>query len=273
MAMSVRIAFSNASRVRMRDGVRSSRTISTMRRPLFSANWYRLESTAGIAAPPESIIPSDSAIEAIVEAVPMTVQCPALRAMQPSTSAHCSSPIRPARRASKSFRPSVPEPSSCSCQRPDSIGPPVTMIDGMFAEAAPISWAGVVLSHPHSRTTPSIGFAVMDSSTSIDIRLRNSMVVGFMNISPNEIVGNSSGMPPAAQTPRLTASATWRRCALQLVSSDHELQIPTMGRPSKAEPVRPSDRSQARRERCSYWSPWNQALLRKVSGSRMNALR
>src|SRR5258708_7186785 len=55
------------------------------------------------------------------------------------------------------------------------------------------------------------------------------MVVGFMNISPKEIVGNSSGTPPAAQTPRLTDSATMRRCALQLFSSLHELQMPITG--------------------------------------------
>ena len=255
MAMSARIAFSKASRVRILSGVRSSCTISTARRPLASASWYRLESTAGMAAPPGSVMPSASAIEAIVEAVPMTVQCPALLEMQPSTSAHCSSPIFPARRSSKSRRPSVPEPRGWPCQRPESIGPPVTMIDGIPAEAAPISWAGVVLSQPHSRTTPSIGFAVIDSSTSIDMRLRKSIVVGFMNISPSEMVGNSKGTPPAAQTPRLTASATSRRCALQFVSSDHELQIPMTGRPSKAVSPRPSERSHARRARCSYWSP------------------
>jgi hypothetical protein len=64
------------------------------------------------------------------------------------------------------------------------------------------------------------------------IRLRNIIVVGSMNISPKEMVGNSSGMPPAASTPRFTAVATSRRCALQLVSSLHELQMPTTGFPS-----------------------------------------
>ncbi len=48
----------------------------------------------------------------------------------------------------------------------------------------------------------------MHSSTSIAIRLRKSMVVGFMRISPSEMVGNSSGKPPAESTPRFTASAT-----------------------------------------------------------------
>ena len=65
------------------------------------------------------------------------------------------------------------------------------------------------------------------------IRLRKSIVVGFIRTSPSEIVGNSSGNPPADHTPRFTASATWRRCALQLVSSDHELATPITGRPSK----------------------------------------
>ena len=88
---------------------------------------------------------------------------------------------------------------------------------GMSALAAPISCAGVVLSQPHSSTTPSSGLARIDSSTSIAIRLRNSMVVGRMNISPSEMVGNSSGNPPAAHTPRFTASATSRRCEVAVV--------------------------------------------------------
>ena len=54
-----------------------------------------------------------------------------------------------------------------------------------------------------------------------------------MNISPSEMVGNSSGKPPAAQTPRFTASATVRRCALQLFSSLQELQMPMTGLPGR----------------------------------------
>ena len=46
----------------------------------------------------------------MVEAVPITVQCPALRAMPPSISDHSSSLRRPVRKRSKSLRPSVPEP-------------------------------------------------------------------------------------------------------------------------------------------------------------------
>ena len=106
------------------------------------------------------------------------------------------------------------------------------MMAGTLALAAPISMAGVVLSQPASSTTPSSGLAVMDSSTSMLIRLRYSMVVGRMLYSPSDITGNSSGKPPACHTPRLTASANCRRWALQCVSSLHELQMPIIGRPS-----------------------------------------
>ena len=80
----------------------------------------------------------------------------------------------------------------------------------------------------------------MHSSTSIAMRFLNSMVVGFMRISPSEMVGNSSGKPPDESTPRLTASATWRRWALQLVSSDQELAMPMTGRPSNITSLQPS---------------------------------
>src|SRR5262245_22618207 len=95
------------------------------------------------------------------------------------------------------------------------------------------------------------------------IRFRNSIVVGFIRISPSDSVGNSSGNPPALQTPRLTASATCRRCALQLVSSDHELAMPITGRPSNIASLKPSA---FRYERCmkpsSVLGP-NQLRLRR----------
>ena len=137
--------------------------------------------------------------------------------MQPSISFSSSSVSLPARYRSNSLRPSVPDAMRLPRQLPASIGPPGTMIAGMSALAAPISCAGVVLSQPHSSTTPSSGLARIDSSTSIAIRLRNSMVVGRMNVSPSEIVGNSSGTPPAAQTPRFTASATSRKSDVAVV--------------------------------------------------------
>jgi hypothetical protein len=84
---------------------------------------------------------------------------------------------------------------------------------GTPAEAAPMSWAGTVLSQPPTSTTASIGWARTISSTSIDMRLRYSMLVGSRKTSPSEIVGKSIGSPPAESTPRRTASSSsgkWR---------------------------------------------------------------
>ena len=64
--------------------------------------------------------------------------------------------------------------------------------------------------------------------------------VGFMKGSPSEMVGNSSGTPPAFHTPRFTASATSRRCRLQWFNSLQELQMPTTGLSSKMSRFRPS---------------------------------
>src|SRR3990170_5512958 len=104
----------------------------------------------------------------------------------------------------------------------------------------------------------------MHSSTSMAMRLRKSIVVGFMRISPREITGNSRGKPPALQTPRLTASASWRRWALQLLSSDQELAMPTTGRPSNTRSLKPSVLSHERWAKPSRSRRPNQ--LRLLSG-------
>ena len=85
------------------------------------------------------------------------------------------------------------------------------------------------------------------SSTSIAIRLRRYIVVGAVNSSLSEIVGNSSGRPPASDTPRFTATATSNRATLQGLSSDHELQIPMTGRRPTSSAPHPAPRSHARR--------------------------
>ncbi len=111
---------------------------------------------------PVSVMPSASARLVIVVAVPITVQWPALRDRQPSISAISSSVILPgAVQVEQLAARRCPSRSPASRQRPCSIGPPVTMIAGISALAAPISCAGVVLSQPHSSTTPSIGLARM----------------------------------------------------------------------------------------------------------------
>src|SRR5581483_5596799 len=58
--------------------------------------------------------------------------------------------------------------------------------------------------------------------------------------------GNSTGKPPACQTPRFTCSASSRKWALHGVSSDHVLQMPITGRPSNTSPGNPWLRIQLR---------------------------
>ena len=106
------IAFSNASRVSTSDGRTFSFTRSTIRRPAACDIAYRRESTAGIAAMPGSCIPSASVMHAIVEAVPIVMQWPGLRAMHASATVRSSSVSLPARCSSVSRHTSVPEPMS-----------------------------------------------------------------------------------------------------------------------------------------------------------------
>src|SRR5450830_1230060 len=178
-----------------------------------------------------SEVPSASAMQAIVDAVPMVLQVPAERDMPDSAAMNWCMVMDPALTASCNCHTAVPEPMSLPSSLPFNIGPPDTTMVGMSQEAAPISSAGVVLSQPTSSTTASIGLPRIDSSTSIDARLRVSMAVGRRFDSPLENTGNSTGQPPASMMPFLTCSAILRKWALQGVSSDQVLQMPMMGLP------------------------------------------
>ena len=227
-----RMAFSKASRVSTLESRRSSAAMATMRRPTAWARTLRRESTAGIAALVGSAMPSASTIEAIVEAVPMVMQCPAERDWPASASMKSSTLISPLFTCSESCQTAVPEPMSRPRYLPFSIGPPEITMVGRSTLAAPITSDGVVLSQPQSSTTASIGLARIDSSTSIEARFLRNIAVGRRFDSPSEVTGNSSGKPPASSTPRRTCSAITRKCALQGVSSDQVLQMPMTGRPS-----------------------------------------
>ena len=96
-ACKVRMAFSKAIGVMMSDGRSPSSTSRTICRPAASESCWRRESTAGMAALPGSAMPSASQIAAMVEAVPITMQCPGLRTMQLCSSAQSSSVMRSAR--------------------------------------------------------------------------------------------------------------------------------------------------------------------------------
>lgn len=78
---------------------------------------------------------------------------------------------------------------------PVSIGPPGTTTAGMSTDAAAISSAGIVLSHPPSSTTPSTGLARSISSVAIAAMLRHSIAVGRTLVSPSDTTGRFSGMP------------------------------------------------------------------------------
>ena len=164
----------------------------------------------------------------------MVLQVPAERDMPDSADMNSCTLIFPAFTSSLSRQTAVPEPMSRPRCLPLSIGPPLTTIAGTSQLAAPINSAGVVLSQPTSSTTASIGLPRIDSSTSMLARLRVNMAVGRRFDSPLEKTGNSTGKPPASNTPRFTWSASLRKWALQGVSSDHVLQIPMMGLPSNS---------------------------------------
>ena len=194
------------------------------------------------------------------------MQVPVERDRQGSASMKACSVITPALTSSLNFQTWL-TPMSLPWYLPFSIAPPETTIAGRSQLAAPITSDGVVLSQPQSRTTPSIGLARIDSSTSIATRLRKSIAVGRTEVSPVEVTGNSNGRPPASQTPRFTCSAIWRRWALQGVSSDQVLQIPMTGRPSKTSRGRPRP-SQLRWMNPSLSRLPNQALDRNARGFR-----
>ena len=162
----------------------------------------------------------------------MVMQWPLERLMQLSAWLKSSTFISPERTFSDICHRPVPEPMSRPWNFPESMGPPETPMLGRSHDAAPMSREGVVLSQPMSRTTPSMGLPRMDSSTSMLARLRKNIAVGRSWVSPSDMTGNSSGKPPASQTPRFTDSAISRKCALQGVSSDQVLQMPMTGRPS-----------------------------------------
>ena len=102
-------------------------------------------------------MPSASASEFIVDAVPMVLQWPGLGADEATISMNSSSAISPAASSRRASQRMVPEPDRRPFHQPLSIGPPLSEIAGRFAVAAAMMSAGVVLSQPVVRMTPSIG--------------------------------------------------------------------------------------------------------------------
>ena len=93
-------------------------------------------------------------------AVPMVLQWPTGWARRPQTMVHEARHSRCRRRRAfcrAAFQTTVPEPARVPSQWPSSIGPPDRTMAGMSAVAAAMRQAGVVLSQPVVRTTPSDG--------------------------------------------------------------------------------------------------------------------
>ena len=196
-------------------------------------------SAAGVPATPGTTVPNASATSAIVDAVPMVLQWPRLRIIADSERVNSSAERVPARTSSHNRQTSVPQPRDSPRKVPVSIGPPGTTTAGRSTEAAAISRAGIVLSQPPSRTTPSIGLARSISSVAIAAMLRHSIAVGRSWVSPSDTTGSSSGMPPASYTPFFTDAATSFRWALHGVRSEAVFAIAICGRPVNASPGKP----------------------------------
>ena len=80
-------------------------------------------SAAGIEAAPGSVSPSASAMDVMVEAVPMVMQVPCERAMPASMSFHCWFVMAPASFSAQYFQTSEPEPRILPPKWPRIIGP------------------------------------------------------------------------------------------------------------------------------------------------------
>ena len=113
VAIAIMLALRVETGLMILSGVRSSQTISTARRPQAAAMRLCSASGAGIEEAPGSVRPKPSAIDIMVEAVPIVMQVPYDRAIPPCTPSHCSLPMLPARLSSQYFQTSVPEPSFC----------------------------------------------------------------------------------------------------------------------------------------------------------------
>ena len=102
-------------------------------------------------------MPNASDSEFIVEAVPIVLQNPTEGADEAAISKNSSASILPAASSCRACQITEPDPARSPRCQPFSIGPTEKASAGMPTVAAAIKSAGVVLSQPMVRTTPSIG--------------------------------------------------------------------------------------------------------------------
>ncbi len=170
------MALSNASFVNISLGFGPcDMAISTARRPVASAAWARRASTAGIDAVPGKHMPSASTSDVMVEAVPISLQCPAEGLAADSSSSKSASVIFPARSSSAYFHVSVPTPSCLPRKCAGSWGP-TGEHDGRDVRTRStheLGWNGLVAAAQEHDGVQRV--ARMDSSTSMAMRFRNCM--------------------------------------------------------------------------------------------------
>ncbi len=146
-------------------------------------------------------------MQAMVLAVPITAQVPAVVARRPSTVAISSAPLRLRDTSAQNRRQSVQAPRRSPRCRPVDIGPVTSCYAGN---------AGGDRTHDLGRNGL---VAAADQHHGIhgwaDHLLRFhrhevaiDLLVGFRNTSPRDVVGNGMGSAPAASTPRARTAST-----------------------------------------------------------------
>jgi hypothetical protein len=194
-------------------------------------------------------MPSASAADAIVLAVYMPPHAPSPGQMARSILSTCSgvmSPLMHAPTASKASMIVTSLPSTL----PGMIEPAYRKTLDRSRRAAAISMPGRLLSQPASRTEPSRRSAIMTVSTESAMisRLTREKCMPSWPIempSDTEMVPNSSGKPPAACTPSLTALASRSSERLHGVISFQLDATPTWGFSQSSSPM-PTARSMPR---------------------------
>ena len=164
------IAFSNASRVRIARGRRSSSSSRRSAAPTLRHSSRFRALAAGVELLYGSVIPSASAAAAIVFAVYIPPHAPAPGQAWATTASCRASSISPAMSApydSNAETMSSRSPSSM----PGAIVPPYTITPGRSSRAIAISEPGMFLSQPGTVTTPSYHCA--DTTVSMESAMRS----------------------------------------------------------------------------------------------------
>jgi len=167
--------------------------------------------TAGTVPLPGKPIPRASVRQFIEFAVNMPAQEPqpgqALSSIRASSLASILPAFRAPTASNTLLRSRLRPPSSS-----DSMGPPEMKMEGRFSLAAAISMPGMILSQLGIKTSASKQCARTMHSTlsAMSSRVHSEYFIPSCPIampSQTPMVLNSSGVPPAASTPSLTARA------------------------------------------------------------------